>query len=175
MREWMMTQFIFETDWGWMGVAGSSAGLRQVVLPREARSEVQQDLDWAGPEQAVLQEDDPKVMRLLEQAAGKLRVYLKGQKVVFKDPLDWRGLTDFQRMVSEATRGIPYGEVRSYAWLAQKSGFPRAARAVGQCMARNQLPILVPCHRVIGSSGRLTGFGGGLELKERLLMMEGAL
>lgn len=103
----------------------------------------------------------------------RLLRYLGGERVTFDDNIDLSALTDFQRAVLEAARWIPYGEVRSYGWLACRVGNPQAARAVGQALARNPVPIVVPCHRVIGGDGGLTGFSGGLELKRRLLEIEG--
>jgi methylated-DNA-[protein]-cysteine S-methyltransferase len=76
--------------------------------------------------------------------------------------------------VWEITRLIPYGETRSYAWVAEQIGQPRAVRAVGQALGKNPLPIIIPCHRVITSNGKLGGFGGGLEMKKRLLSLEAA-
>jgi len=98
-----------------------------------------------------------------------------GQRVLFDEPLDLSGATAFQRRVWLAVRDIPYGETRSYGQIARQVGSPGAARAVGRAMATNPVPIVVPCHRVIGSDGNLRGFGGGLDLKHRLLEMEGAL
>jgi methylated-DNA-[protein]-cysteine S-methyltransferase len=79
----------------------------------------------------------------------------------------------FLRRALTAARGIPRGQVRSYAWLAAAAGNPRAARAAGQAMARNPVPIIIPCHRVVASDGSLGGFGGGLGMKRRLLALEG--
>jgi len=90
----------------------------------------------------------------------------------FPDRLDLSGATPFQRMVWEATRLIPYGETRSYAWVAGQVNKPGAARAVGQALGRNPLPIIIPCHRVIRGDGSLGGFSNGLEVKERLLHLE---
>ena len=89
-------------------------------------------------------------------------------------PLDAGG-TDFQCAVWTALSDIPYGELRSYRDIAEAIGNPAAVRAVGAANGRNPLPIVVPCHRVIGSDGSLTGFAGGLEAKTRLLQLEGAL
>jgi methylated-DNA-[protein]-cysteine S-methyltransferase len=77
--------------------------------------------------------------------------------------------------VLETVRSIPHGEVRSYGWVARQIGKPKAARAVGQALAANPMPLVVPCHRVIGSDGSLTGFTGGLKMKKRLLELEGVL
>ncbi|NLL90358.1 MAG: MGMT family protein, partial [Dehalococcoidales bacterium] len=101
--------------------------------------------------------------------------YFKGAKVTFPERLDMSAATTFQREVWQATRTIPYGESRSYKWLAEKIGRPKATRAVGGALGKNPLPIIVPCHRVIGSNGDLTGFTGGLDIKIKLLELEGAI
>jgi methylated-DNA-[protein]-cysteine S-methyltransferase len=105
---------------------------------------------------------------------AELNAYLGGRLKVFSVPLDLRG-TEFQLSVWQALLEIPYGSTRSYAELAAGLGRPDAVRAVGSANASNPVPILVPCHRVIGSSGSLTGYGGGLDLKRRLLVLEGVL
>jgi len=92
--------------------------------------------------------------------------------VDFPDELDFGSAPPFREAVWQATRSIPFGETRSYGWVAERIGKPNASRAVGQALAANQLAILVPCHRVIGSDGGLCGFGGGLEMKRSLLDME---
>jgi methylated-DNA-[protein]-cysteine S-methyltransferase len=88
--------------------------------------------------------------------------------------IDWNGLSGFRRRVMELCMSIPHGETRTYKWLAEQAGNPRAARAAGRVMATNPLPIVVPCHRVIGSDGGLHGYGAGLPMKEALLKAEGA-
>lgn len=107
---------------------------------------------------------------------AELREYFAGKRKKFTFSGDLSGYTDFQRQVLNAAARIPYGEVRSYEWLAERANRPHAARAVGQVMARNPVPIIIPCHRVIGSSGQLCGFAGGLralDLKRKLLSVEG--
>ena len=89
--------------------------------------------------------------------------------------VDWNIGPSFRREVLEETLRIPSGQTRTYGWLAERVGRPRAARAVGRVMATNPLPLVVPCHRVVGSNGSLTGYGGGLRMKELLLRAEGAL
>ena len=108
---------------------------------------------------------------LLEEAAWQLREYFSGKRSAFDLPLDLEG-TSFQLGVWEELLKIPYGSSLSYAGIARRIGNPRASRAVGAAAARNPLPIIVPCHRVIGSSGKLVGFTGGLPIKERLLELE---
>ncbi len=135
---------------------------------------------------AVLWEnDDPKRVPLdepiedgdhpvLALAEKELEEYFAGKRSAFSAPLDMRG-TPFQKQVWEALQGIPFGETRSYGQLANQLGKPSAARAVGAANGRNPVSIIVPCHRVIGSSGKLTGFAGGLDAKAHLLTLEGAM
>jgi O-6-methylguanine DNA methyltransferase len=108
------------------------------------------------------------------EAARQLRAYFAGQLRRFDLPLDLRG-TDFQLRVWRELERIPYGETRSYLEIAEGIGAPRAVRAVGAANGANPIPIMVPCHRVIGAGGKLVGYGGGLPLKKRLLQLEGAL
>jgi O-6-methylguanine DNA methyltransferase len=108
------------------------------------------------------------------EAARQLRAYFAGELRQFDLPLDLHG-TDFQRRVWKKLVGIPYGETRSYRQIAQAIGSPQAVRAVGAANGANPIPIVVPCHRVIGASGKLVGYGGGLPLKKRLLELEGAI
>ena len=100
--------------------------------------------------------------------------YLDGKRKVFDLPLSLKG-TDFQKQVWQALLAIPYGETRSYGQIAAMIGRPRAARAVGMGNHKNPISILIPCHRVIGADGSLTGYGGGLDIKESLLRLEGIL
>ncbi|UNK49236.1 methylated-DNA--[protein]-cysteine S-methyltransferase [Lysobacter sp. S4-A87] len=111
---------------------------------------------------------------LLRAARRQLDEYFAGDRRQFELPLAPRG-TPFQCEVWHTLAAIPYGETISYAQLAQRVGKPAAVRAVGAANGRNPLPLVLPCHRVIGSDGSLTGFGGGLPTKQFLLQMEGAL
>lgn len=106
-------------------------------------------------------------------AAEELRAYFAGGLRAFSVPLDMQG-TEFQRSVWNQLTKIPYGETRSYAQVAEAVRRPKAVRAVGAANGSNPVAIIVPCHRVIGSSGKLTGYGGGLPMKKRLLELEGA-
>ena len=109
--------------------------------------------------------------RLLREAQVQLRAYFEGQLREFNLPLDMAG-TPFQLQVWRQLLNIPYGETRSYLSVAQAIGRPAAVRAVGAANGANPVPIVVPCHRVIGSSGKLVGYGGGLPLKKLLLSLE---
>lgn len=111
---------------------------------------------------------------LVEQARGELEEYFAGVRRRFEVPLSLQG-APFQQEAWEALRAIPYGETRTYGEQAQAIGRPRACRAVGMANHRNPVIIMVPCHRVVGSGGALVGYAGGLEVKRRLLELEGAL
>ena len=135
---------------------------------------------------AILWEnDDPKRVPLgamvedgdhpvLAEARRQLEGYFAGERDRFDVPLDFRG-TDFQKRVWAALLTIPFGETRSYGEIAQQIGHPTASRAVGAANGRNPISIIAPCHRVIGSSGKLTGFAGGIEAKAHLLALENCL
>jgi methylated-DNA-[protein]-cysteine S-methyltransferase len=109
---------------------------------------------------------------ILVETANQLREYFDGKRQTFDVPLDPQG-TDFQKTVWLALREIPFGQTASYGQIARRIGMPTASRAVGAANGRNPIPIIVPCHRVIGANGSLTGFGGGLANKSLLLSLEG--
>ncbi len=157
---------VFNTGMGWMGILASARGLRQVTLPcpsaREARQLLGRSIDCAS--------QSPHPFRELVE---RFTLYFGGNRVNFTDKLDFAAATAFQREVWETARLIPYGETGSYRWIAEKMNKPGAARAVGQALGRNPLPIIVPCHRVLASDGRLGGFSGGLDMKRNLLRLEG--
>lgn len=111
---------------------------------------------------------------LLSRLEEELREYFANARREFGIPLAPRG-TAFQRRCYDGLRAIPYGETRSYSWLAETAGSPKGARAAGGACHSNPILILIPCHRVIGASGALTGFGGGLDAKAALLALEGAI
>ena len=108
---------------------------------------------------------------LLKEASRQLEAYFKGELKEFTLPLEQEG-TEFMQSVWRALCGIPYGETASYKDIAAAVGRPKAARAVGMANNRNRIPVIIPCHRVIGASGALVGYGSGLDLKEKLLELE---
>jgi len=119
--------------------------------------------------------DEPKASNtsdLLAEAGRELQAYFEGRLTAFSVPLNWRG-TPFQETVWRALMDIPYGETVSYGEIARAIGRPKSARPVGGAVGRNPLPIIVPCHRVIGSDQSLTGFTGGIDIKVALLKQEG--
>ena len=114
-------------------------------------------------------DNEPSVLSNL--AFGQVREYLIGQRRVFDFPYELRG-TEFQKKVWDTLRRIPYGETRTYKQIAAAAGNPKASRAVGMANSKNPLMIFVPCHRVIGTDGKLVGYAGGLDMKKALLTRE---
>ncbi len=152
-------------DYAWMDspvgrllVAGDEQGLRYVLFG-EGRHDVQPGPEWRERPDAVL------------DATRQLREYFEGNRRAFDLCLAPEG-TAFQRRVGQELRAIPYGETISYGDLARRVGNPNASRAVGLANGANPISIIVPCHRVIGSNGKLTGYGGGLRAKEWLIALE---
>lgn len=158
-----------QTAFGWVGIAWSEQGLEAITLPSATESEALDQL----PAPNGSMPEPPKGLDV-PALQDKLRRYFEGEPVTFDEPLNQSTGTDFQRRVWLLTREIPRGETRTYGQIARMAGSADAARAVGQTMARNPWPILVPCHRVVGSDGSLTGFGGGIDMKRRMLRLEGA-
>lgn len=143
-------------------LAASDTGMHAIEF-QDARHPVRRGDDWQEGSHPLLQ-----------RAEKQLREYFAGRRRSFDLPLAPQG-TPFQREVWQALASIPYGKTSSYGELAARVGKPSASRAVGAANGRNPLPIVLPCHRVIGADGSLTGFGGGLPAKQFLLRLEGAL
>ncbi len=118
-----------------------------------------------------IERDREMANAITRKTALQLKEYFDGKRKIFDLPLELRG-TPFQNRVWEALREIPYGETKSYSEIAEAIGNPKAARAVGLANNKNPVPIIVPCHRVIGKNGNLTGYAGGLWRKEKLLELE---
>ena len=150
---------------GWVGILGSARGLLRTTLPQRSPQEAQQQLG----DSLNYAHRSP---HLFEDLVARLRTYFSGHKVTFPDQLDLSGATPFQRQVWEKTRLIPFGETRSYSWVAEQIKQPGAVRAAGQALGRNPLPIIIPCHRVITADGKLGGYTGGLDMKRFLLQLE---
>jgi methylated-DNA-[protein]-cysteine S-methyltransferase len=158
----------FRVKLGWMGVVGNENGVQQIYLPSLKKEDLRKRILADFP-------DCQKRADFLAQAKKELTEYFSGRRGHFDFALELSGATPFQKRVYTVMRTIPFGEVRTYRWLAQRLGNPKALRAVGGANAKNRWPIVIPCHRVIGSDGRLTGFSapGGLALKANLLKLEG--
>jgi methylated-DNA-[protein]-cysteine S-methyltransferase len=147
-----------DTPIGTLLVAGDDTGLRLISFPTEANKR-RIEPNWRRDQRAF------------SDVRGQLCAYFAGNLTEFDLPLAPDGTT-FQLSVWDALRMIPYGTTTSYGELARRIGRPKASRAVGAANGRNPLPIVIPCHRVIGSDGKLTGFGGGLPIKSALLNLE---
>lgn len=124
----------------------------------------------------IAEKISPRIVRKrLDDLQRVVDDYFEGRTRDFDIPLDWQLVTGFNERVLRATAKIPYGSVSTYGAMARSAGSPRAARAAGNALHNNPIPFVVPCHRVVGSDGRLVGYGGGLDMKEFLLKLEGAL
>lgn len=154
-----MNYCYLQTPVGPLLIVGDHEAVRRIEFPESGEAR-RPEPDWvetlSGP---------------VGEAARQLREYFSGTRTVFDLPLAPEG-TAFQRSVWRVLEGIPFGETISYAELARRVGNPKASRAVGAANGANPIPIVIPCHRVIGSNGKLTGFGGGLPMKEALLSLE---
>jgi len=147
---------------GWtFRVLSSGNGLRWIDLNSTSFDQLAETLSVR-----ILPDDQPN-----RAALDELHEYLRGERHTFSVALDIQG-TPFRHSVWDALLSIPYGETRAYGDIAHALGKPSALRAVGQAVGANPIPIVVPCHRVVGKDGHLVGFGGGLPLKERLLNLE---
>jgi len=153
----------YESPMGTMLLAASERGLAGVWFVGQRH----------GPDTRGWYEDPEHPV--LRQAVAQLVEYFAGERSTFDLPLDLQGGTPFQQSVWDALLRIPRGGTTSYAELARRLGKPQAARAIGAAVGRNPVSIVVPCHRVLGTDGTLTGYAGGLERKTALLQLEGAL
>ncbi len=162
---------VFETALGWVGVIATNVGVSRVSLPEDSEAECTSSLT-ATELNAV--RDATSVLDIREL----LIEYFEGCNRGFEDvKVDIPYSSTFHQKAMTACRRIPYGETRTYRWLASRAGTPAGSRAAGQTMARNPVPVVVPCHRVVGSDGSLRGFGKGdtrLDLKRKLLDLETA-
>jgi len=156
------------TPVGIVSIAVTTAGLLQIALgadPDEFRRKLADRLGGEAPAQE----------RLAAEALEQIKQYLSGQRHAFDLPLDWSEMNAFQTAVLKVTADIPYGQVRIYGDIAAQVGHAGAARAAGMALARNPMPLVLPCHRVIGRDGSLHGFNapGGIKTKAWLLTLEG--
>ncbi len=159
---------VVESPLGALLVAASDAGVCRIAYDPDSEQELERLARSFGAR--VLRSP-----RRSEQARRQLSEYFEGRRREFDVAVDLRAASPFSRVVLEELRRVPFGKVTTYEALATRAGRPRAARAVGTVMNRNPLPIVLPCHRVVGSSGRLVGYAGGIDRKQALLRLEGAL
>jgi methylated-DNA-[protein]-cysteine S-methyltransferase len=158
-----------DTPVGRLLLAATPRGLVRITFPVESPETVLEQLASTV---------SPRILespQRLDDARRELDLYFDGKLTDFELPLDWQLTKGFYRKVLRATARIPYGKTRSYSQVAKRAGSPRAVRATGTALGSNPLPIIVPCHRVLRSGGALGGYGGGLDVKQSLLELEGAL
>jgi methylated-DNA-[protein]-cysteine S-methyltransferase len=153
---------------GQLLIATTDRGVCRISFDPDAEGEV----EWLARAYGTRVLRSP---RPLERARRELDEYFEGERREFGLPVDLGAVREFQRRVLEELRRVPYGATDTYGGLAGRIGRPRAARAVGGALNRNPVPIVVPCHRIVGASGSLVGYAGGLPRKEQLLALEGAL
>lgn len=160
---------VFRTKWGHFGLVGSESGLCRAYLPGPKAAAIQSQLLKDFPAARF----EPAFCQALQE---QIAAYFDGalESFSFDVPLVFNGLGDFSRSVLTACRKVPFGKTITYCELAKRSGRPAASRAVGGALARNPLPLLIPCHRVIRTDGKLGGFSapGGVALKRRMLDLE---
>ncbi len=161
---------VFQTPWGWMGVSETTKGIDAVVLPKASRQAVLSELQAASA--ALL---DSQVSLRLREARIQLTDYLAGTRRSFDLSLDLSRGTSFQRKVWRTLRRVSYGRLRSYQWVAVRVGGRQYARAVGNAVGANPMPIVIPCHRIVAQDTSIGGFSGGLPTKRKLLTLEGTL
>jgi methylated-DNA-[protein]-cysteine S-methyltransferase len=162
---------LYQTDLGFGAVIAGDNGVVEVFLPFSGESE-----DALTKRIRLLYPFAVNESRVTREAACSLQKYFAGERVSFDLPIDRGCFTPFQNEVYGVVSRIPYGSVKSYGEIAAQLGRPKSARGVGSAMARNPLPVIIPCHRVVGSSGNLTGYSaaGGVSSKKWLLLMEGS-
>lgn len=161
----MLFYELVPTAIGWAGLLASERGLLRLTLPRQSRDLAEREI-LAGVATPM------RGKAPLGDLPERLAAYFQGEAIAFPDSVDLSEATPFKRAVWETTRKVPYGEVRSYSWLAAEIGRPQARRAVGQALGANPIPIIIPCHRIVGAKGDLRGFRDGLETKGLLLKSE---
>lgn len=144
----------------------------RLYLEAEDGALVRLERQWEDSGGESNTEPEADAVQLLERAAAELAEYLDGKRKQFDIPVRTKG-TPFQEKVWAVLCRIPYGETRTYGAIAAEVGSPKGARAVGMACNRNPVMLFIPCHRVVGSTGALVGFGGGLDVKEYLLTLEG--
>ena len=164
---------VFDTDLGWCALRFRDRAVARIAIGHESAADAVGAL--ASFDDTSFLDVARRLSRWQSQLVKRLQGMLAGGRCDFSDvPLDLAGFTKFQRDVLAACRKIPWGQTLSYGDLARRARSPGAARAVGQCMAGNRFPLVVPCHRVLGAGGRIGGFSAprGLELKRALLQLE---
>ena len=172
MENLIKTQWytLFHTSFGWCGIVFGIEGIKMIYLPEPQKEKLKKKLFscFRNAEEGA---------HRIKGIIGDISNYFKGENVHFNYVLDLKSMTYFQKKLYRETMKISYGNTRCYNWLAEKVGISGGARAIGNALGKNPLPLLIPCHRVIRKNGMLGGFSspGGIILKKKMLLMEGAL
>lgn len=166
----MRRAIVFQSPWGWLGISETEKGIDGIALPQQSKRMVEASLRGRSREPVVI-EPTPTLITAQQQ----LLEYLDDRRQTFDLPLDLSSGTVFQRRVWRTLLQVPYGKLRSYQWVATRVGGRHYARAVGNAVGANPLPIVVPCHRIVAQDATLGGFSGGLPTKRKLLTLEGTL
>ena len=151
----MKSIFYYNTEIGIIGIEENGAAITKIFFINEDLQEI----------------SEKNETELIKEAMRQLNEYFQGKRSLFDLPLEPKG-TEFQKRVWNALKEIPFGETKSYGDIAKIIGNEKAARAVGMANNKNPIPIIIPCHRVIGANGKLVGYAGGLDVKEKLLKIE---
>ncbi|MBH0188117.1 MAG: methylated-DNA--[protein]-cysteine S-methyltransferase [Nitrospira sp.] len=166
----MRRAMIFKSPWGWVGISETAKGIDAIALPKQSKRAIEFGLRaMAG---GLF---EPGESARLEAARRQVLDYLAGKRNRFDLPLDLSRGTAFQRRVWRTLQRVPFGKLRSYQWIAVRVGGRRYARAVGNAVGANPLPIVVPCHRIVAQDASLGGYSCGLPMKRKLLTLEGTL
>ena len=165
MMENKVFKRLIATKWGIFKLVASEKGILSVSFP------VKQSARSTSPHQRPVR-IPKKVDEIINQASANLKKYIISKGKRLYSEIDLSGLTKMQRQMLKILERIPFGETRSYEWLAGKCGIPKGARAIGQLLGSNPLPVFFPCHRIVRKSGELGGFSGGVHWKKKLLEHE---
>lgn len=158
----MANKSVFKTKYGYIEVQYNKKGLVKLELPVPKKPR-------------ICSQKTKNENALIKRLKKDLQGYFNGKQTRFNFPLDLTGYTKFQVKVWKALQKVPYGKVRSYKWLAERSGNKKSCRAVGNALGKNPLPVIIPCHRITLSNGRMGGFSSGIKWKKKLLGLEKAI
>ena len=163
------TQYaIFSTSFGWCGIIYGNNGIKKVYLPGIKKEILKNTILTANKD---ITENITKIEALMNDICK----YFDGKKVQLDFPVDLNTITEFQKKVYKKTMQIPIGKVKTYKWITEAVGIPGGARAVGNALSKNPIPLILPCHRVVGCNGNIGGFSGpgGTSQKKKMLQLEG--
>jgi O-6-methylguanine DNA methyltransferase len=158
----------FKTQLGWIGIAATERGIRALILPQKERKMVTRALRKQIPKDAEIIFDS----YYFADIKDAFKQYFSKKEVTFDFPLDINRGNAFERKVWEITRSVPHGKVQTYKWIAERVGFPNAIKSVSSALRYNPLPIIIPCHRIVGSKYGIEYYSRGFEWRKKLLELE---